>query len=429
MPKKMAFLYGENGAGKSNLIRSLLFMSHSFQTLNTRQILPDFKISDLNDEQIREKIISDIMQKKFLTLQDLIRENRTINVYDPMAIKIGFYHNGKEGYYYARFNTNEKEEAVIQEQLYFTLNKRAGMMFDIRNGSVVLSPSSFPDAKYAEELTELIAKYWGKHTFMAILYNELTTKNQQYSDERLSGSLRSVLHLLNQLGILYKGAEVESGKLIIPFRFLHQLDKGYVESKDNQELMAMENFLQQCFTQLYSDIKNVYYRFSPSGAGYAYELCFRKICNGLEMEVPISLESMGTRKILDLFPLIFTSTLSKPVVADEIDSGIHDLLMQDIVKILRASLAETPEGQFIATTHNTLLLDCLETENVYILKSDALGNKEISCVTEYPRTHKNNSMRHRYLNGIYQGIPGTGYLDFKELVEEVVDQIGPKAVR
>lgn len=226
VPKKLAFLYGENGAGKSKLIRSLLFMSQSFQTLNTRQILLDFKMGDLNDEQIRKKIISYIMQKKFLTLQDLIRENRTINVYDPMAIKVGFYHNGKEGYYYARFNTNENEEAVIQEQLYFTLHKRAGMMFDIQNGSVVLSPSSFPDARYAEELGELIAKYWGKHTFMAILYNELTTKNQQYSDERLSGSLRSVLHLLNQLSILYKGAEVESGKLIIPFRFLHQLDKG-----------------------------------------------------------------------------------------------------------------------------------------------------------------------------------------------------------
>ena len=43
VPKKLAFLYGENGAGKSNLIRSLLFMSQSFQTLNTRHILPDFE--------------------------------------------------------------------------------------------------------------------------------------------------------------------------------------------------------------------------------------------------------------------------------------------------------------------------------------------------------------------------------------------------
>ena len=52
-----------------------------------------------------------------------------------------------------------------------------------------------------------------------------------------------------------------------------------------------------------------------------------------------------------------------------------------------------------------------------------LGNKEISCITDYPRTHKNNSIRHRYLTGVYQGIPEVGYLDFKELVEDTMSEV------
>ena len=32
IPKKMAFIYGENGAGKSNLMRSMLFLSNTLKT-------------------------------------------------------------------------------------------------------------------------------------------------------------------------------------------------------------------------------------------------------------------------------------------------------------------------------------------------------------------------------------------------------------
>ena len=426
IPKKVAFLYGENGSGKSNLIRSLMFICQSFDTLRNQQMLPDIdigKLDILKDEKLKEKILSEMVRTHLYSLQDLIRQNRSIGESAPMVIKVGFYHEGKNGFYSVKFNTETNSEAVLEEKLYYTLNERAGLMFDISADGINLSPSSFPDAKYRCELSDLVEKYWGKHTFISILYNELKTKNHQYFDSRLAPNFRTVLHLFKQISTLYKGNDRETGRIAIPIRFLRQLDEGHIENKNDAELLAVQKFLNQCFTQLYSDIKRAYYKFEASNSGYDYELYFDKLCGEKKIAVPISLESTGTKKILDLFPLIFTSTLGTTVFVDEVDSGIHDLLMQDILKILHESLDETEEGQFIATTHNTLLLDDLEPENVYVLKSDILGNEEISCITDYPRTHKNNSIRHRYLTGVYQGIPEVGYLDFKELVEDTMSEI------
>lgn len=427
-PKKLAFLYGENGSGKSNLIRSLMFICQSFDTItNQRRMLElevDKKLDSLNDNQLKKLFFSKFISKALFSLETLIQQNRSIGESSPMVIKIGFRHEGKDGFYLVKLNTRKNSESVLEEQLYYKLNDRAGLIFDIcENKNRYLSPSVFTDSKYESELLDLIQKYWGRHTFISILFNEMRTKNRQYFETKLAPSLHAVLKLFSRISTLYKRGNGETGRICIPLEFLQQLDEGEVKRKDNPELLAVENFLNQCYTQLYSDIKRAYYKFKQTDSGYHYELYFDKICFGKEIAVPISMESTGTKKLLDLFPLIFVSSLGGTVFADEVDSGIHDLLMQDIVKVLEISLEDSEEGQFIATTHNTLLLDNLRPENIYVLRSDVLGNKKISCVTDYERAHRNNSIRHRYLKGVYQGVPEIGYLDFKELVDDAMEQV------
>ena len=67
IPKKMALLYGENGSGKSNLIRSLTFIGQSFDTFKNRQELSNIDISPfdvLKDEELKEKVLSEIIRKR-----------------------------------------------------------------------------------------------------------------------------------------------------------------------------------------------------------------------------------------------------------------------------------------------------------------------------------------------------------------------------
>lgn len=422
IPKKVALIYGENGSGKSNLMLAPLFVSQTFETMRKDDKLPVFDdLNGIGDEAFRNKIISEILKLRFASLEDLIGKYWTIGNENPMEIEIGFFHKNKSGRYQMVFSKN----AVIKEELFYLVKQRSGRIFSITPKKVTLSPSVFANLKYKEELQELISKYWGKHTFMSILYAEEKNKNQKFFKESISKELYDVLRMFKRLNVLYKGGNQETGRMAVPFRILQELDAGNVKNsgrKQNKELYVFEDILNQYFTQLYSDIKKAYYKFKKEGNGYRYELYFDKVCGGSIRSIPVSLESTGTRKLLDDFPIFFTSAMGLTAFVDEVDSGIHDLLMNDILRLLKNAVDQTDEGQFIATTHNTLLMDSVPADEVYVLKADAEGEKEIVCISDYRfRTQKANSVRHKYLDGCYQGIPETGYLDFAELIDEAME--------
>ena len=106
----------------------------------------------------------------------------------------------------------------------------------------------------------------------------------------------------------------------------------------------------------------------------------------------------------------------KTVFIDEIDSGIHDLLMKKVVEALEESI----NGQCIVTTHNTLLLELLPQKYIYIISSNIDGQKSINCISEYSlRTQQNNNMRNKYLRGDYEGVPYPGVIDFSDFLDEI----------
>lgn len=427
IPKKMAFLYGENGSGKSNLMFSMLFLSRTFNTLPGQARLklmeaPEITglLNSIGDDDMRKDIVNRLMKSRFPTLPDLIQEYKTLGCTAPMKLELGFYLDGKKGSYSLAFSDDE----VIAEKLTFQIAERAGALFSIDQQKAQLSPTIFFDPDYKQELKEDIEKYWGKHTFASILFNEFDSKNKKFVRSRIKNSLFQVLDWLNTFSVLCKHSHGQTSKVAIPYDFMQQLDSGDVKEKENPELKSFERALNAFFTQLYSDIKGVYYRLTPSNNGYHYELTFKKQIGGEILDIPLSKESTGTEKLVDLFPYLFSSILGNTVLIDEIDSGVHDLLMCQIIGLMKDSL----NGQFLATTHNTLLMRQLPKESVYIIRSDSNGGKEITCISDYAfRTQKTNSVQSKYLNGDYEGVPFVGFLDLDEIVQDVVEQLSPHA--
>jgi AAA15 family ATPase/GTPase len=389
-PKKIAFIYGENGSGKSNLMSSLLFLLQTIDTLKNQT-----------------KIV------------DLIDNYKMLDNEQAMSLKFGFRINGFDGSYHMVFS----EHKITAEELRYQINEREGVVFSLDKNQTTLSPTIFYDAPYKKELQDTIDKYWGKHSFMAILFNEHETKNDDYIEARLHKNIFDVFVWLNRLCVWSK--ENDGGyslRISTHFEFLLHLGKGIVKDKNNRELERCETAVNTFFTQLYSDIKSAYYVFTPEKNQYSYELYFKKFIGGKLVDVPISLESTGTQKLLEIFPVLFAGIAGASVFVDEIDSGIHDLLMKNLLERLNDSL----EGQFIATTHNTLLMESLPTENTYIIRVDANGNKFIECIADYKqRTQRTNNIRSKYLRGDYEGIPYAGYFDFEELVTDVLGNIQP----
>jgi len=427
IPKKMAFIYGENGSGKSNLMFSLLFLSKTLNTLMNQEQMKkvnDSKfaqmMSELKDSTAKNELLEHLLSQRFFTLEDLINEYITLDSKGMLEIEIGFYINDKEGSYSLAF----EQDKVVHEELRYQVKERVGIMYLLKDDYIKMSPSVFKDPDYTRELRENIEKYWGKHTFMSILFNERATKNRKFVESRLNKNLFEVLNWLGRYSVLCKNSYAETAKVAIQFDFLRSLKDGSIKKKDDRELFAFEKVLNEFFTQLYSDIKKVYYKLTPKDDGFDYELYLKKLINGKILDVPFSLESTGTQKILDVFPFMFSAISGSTVLVDEVDSGIHDLLMCNIIELVSEALEESVNGQFIVTTHNTLLMKQLPNDNVYILRADAQGNKDIVTIDEYKfRTQKTNSKQSKYLNGDYSGIPFIGYLDLSEMVEDVIEYI------
>lgn len=421
-PKTLVFIYGENGSGKSNLMSSILFLLQTLKTMENQIKIKDVQaykknlLESIENNEIQKQIIEHILHEQFITLSDLISEYKMIGSNQAMLVELGFRIEGLDGSYLMEFSENE----ILKEELRYQINTREGKIFSLLNRKVTLSPTIFFDLNYKKELENDIEKYWGKHTFMSILSSEIKTKNKRYMNSKINKNLINVISEIRKLSVWCKEGRGETASIAIPFKLMKQLEEGSIKSKNDKELKLCEKGLNTFFTQLYSDIKNVHYVFHPRENGYTYELYFKKLIDGKLISIPISLESTGTRKLLEIFPMLFSSVSGETVFIDEIDSGIHDLLMKNLFD----NLAETIQGQLIVTTHNTLLMESLPPESTYIIRIDAKGNKKIDSVASYKkRTQKTNNMRQKYLRGDYQGVPYTGYFDFQELVEDVLESL------
>lgn len=270
-PKKAVFIYGENGSGKSNLMLALSFLKRSLMTMfNQKSMKELFEELESNEElkTERDKLPQNLLNKmKFKTLypiSDLIENNRMIGTDQPMFLEYGFRIDGADGSYFMEFSNDR----IVREELSYTITDRKGIIFSIDADKLYLSPTVFFDTDYKEELKDNISKYWGKHSFMAILYNELIEKNLEYVFSRIGETVIMVINWFNSLSILCKSGDDEKVQPTTRMRFRRNLENGTISSQNDRELRAGEAALNTFFTQIYSDVKVVYYSFVPEKNGF-----------------------------------------------------------------------------------------------------------------------------------------------------------------
>ncbi len=131
------------------------------------------------------------------------------------------------------------------------------------------------------------------------------------------------------------------------------------------------------------------------------------------MDIAAESESTGTLHLLDILPFLLMGVKGKAVVIDELDTGIHDLLVNSIL----GNVLDSIRGQLIITTHNTMLLETeIDPSCIYTFYVDKDANKYLEPIVAYEgRAHPNLNYRNRYLKGMYGGIPMVRDIDFDEL--------------
>ena len=121
-------------------------------------------------------------------------------------------------------------------------------------------------------------------------------------------------------------------------------------------------------------------------------------------------ESDGTVRLLDFVPA-FKNLVAKSrvFVIDEIERSIHPLLIKELVN--KFSMDSNTKGQLIFTTHESNLLDqnIFRQDEIWFAEKDETGSTDLYSLNAF-KEHKTIDIQKGYLNGRYGSIPFLGNL-------------------
>ena len=403
--KKFAAIYGENGSGKSNFV-SVFELLHF--TINSFKLSQMSESLSKNFNTIAQLISKHEVQSMIKTLNFNLSDFRMIGCKEASTVEIGFLERGTEGYYRLVF-----KDEIIAEELYYLCGKKRGILFSLNSASGVreISKTLF-SVDYKKDFEKELDKYWGKHTFLGILVKDIQSKNRSYIEANVSKNLLDAcLALIGNFMMFTKNKM--NVKLDGTVFYDNPYDNPYNKDIPQEKILAQnERILNALLGEIYSDIKEVYYEKRISKNGSLPPLHVKKVIAGEVRDVLLDYESFGTKRIIGLVDAMIAVMNGYTVICDEIDTGIHDLLMNSII----TSLVANAPGQLIITTHNTLLLESIDPQSAYVIYVDCDGNKEARCFADYGgRIQKTNTARNLYLKGVYGGIPYTSEIDFSFL--------------
>lgn len=414
--KNIILIYGENGVGKSNLATAFYTLTETMETMSSIEMWKKY----LDDRQGESKdgefqhIFENYLKDNFKDTERIIKDAKTIDSKENMVMEFGFQIKGKDGVYRIEMNDDE----IVSEKLDFILNKNQTNFFELTKKKTYVNPQIIEDKKYYNEIKNTLDKYWGKHSFLAILSYEIEDKKKGYVKSKISKNFFSVLSYFKIIGVKVKiGKKAEQGTLRINYPMLGKLEKGKISIKEEQELDKAEEFINYFFTSMYSDIKRVYYEKEIKEDSIKYRLKESKMIYGKLRDIDFKKESTGTINLLGLIPFLIAACEGRVVIIDELDAGIHDILVYKILE----NISQYIKGQLIITTHNTLLMDSeIPKEDIYVFNVNKFAEKELIPINEFNgRIHKNVNPQKKFLSGMYGGIPFVSDIDFDEMIEKL----------
>lgn len=132
--------------------------------------------------------------------------------------------------------------------------------------------------------------------------------------------------------------------------------------------------------------------------------------NGQKANFYLNEESDGTIRLLDYIPA-FQDIVSRErvYIVDEIERSIHPLLIKELIR--KFSEDTDTKGQLIFSTHESNLLDqdIFRQDEIWFAEKDKNGCTDLYPLSEFKEHHTKN-IRKGYLNGRYGGIPFLGNL-------------------
>lgn len=408
LAKRIVLVYGENGIGKSCFVEAFYTLYKMCNTRSRRETSNIFDNVDIPEYRRQ------YLYESYSNITRIIQESKSIDSNDNMLLEFEFLIDGKKGIYAIETDN----ELIVKEKLDFVINKNIVNIFEISKNKNQLISSMFNEEMFRKNILENIDMYWGKHSLISILNYELEEKNVDYIEKCFSKYLRAILNFFKSVSIrLKKGNKEELGLIGLPFKILRRLEKGRIPLNNENEINNTEKMLTEYFKVIDTNVKQAYYKKNYNEDFILYQLYLKKKICGRVVDVDFNLESTGFQNLLDLLPFFISGLNGNVIIIDEIDNGIHDLLIAKIVKALFDN--KKFKGQAIITTHNTKLMESkISGEYMYTL-GYVNDKKVMKPFNKTSKIQKNNNVRKKFYAGDFGGIPTNKPLELEKIANEL----------
>ena len=422
VPKHLAVLYGENGAGKSNLMSAFVLLPELTRTMDVRDAYERLLTRDaiFQDEKM-EKVMREQMRHSLRDMSAIIKDYRMIDCEDPIVAEYEFNINGNNGCYRVEFGQVE----IVHERLEYVLNRRRGLYFDCSSDGILINDTVIQGTNgkdFLVDVKETAKRYWGKHSLLAILLYEMKDKSNAFGRDNVTENFNTVLREFRGLSCAVSMGNKSWEGLSSKLQVLKRPLQGHLSLRRETELDYASDFFTQLFTSVDLSVRKIFYKKEFHDDEIYYKLIEEKYIAGNYRRIDFERESAGNCQLLNISCYLLTACMGGVVILDEAEANIHDLLFQKLLEEIRPIL----KGQVIMTTHNTMLMEAsFAREATYILSVDPdnPSDKKIRCISDYrKRTYAANNIRNKYLNCEYGGVPELRQTEFQESIEKICNE-------
>ncbi|HZY35017.1 MAG TPA: ATP-binding protein [Mucilaginibacter sp.] len=400
---KLTALYGANGSGKSNLIRSisLLKMMILNGTIPAALINQKFKLSKSALAEPTELAIEFFANNLIYYYSISINDGLIIDEYfssndsnqnDQLIFHRKFV-NGKSTIEFFPEFEQSNENQVLKNVIEKDLLKNHQSLFTLLDS---ISNNAFIDIKVAFD-------WFDKG--LTIIYPETRAAGLAEAIDAEKGFKGFANELMSSFNTGIASLKVEAKNIDQYFGKDNQkrIDEIKVELNNNpgKNVAIVTNKPNEEEVVFVNEGGNI----------RAKRLLFEHKGEKNEIiEFKLSEESDGTKRLLEYLPAL-NSLVKGPAtfIIDEIERSIHPLIVKELVE--KFSKDDYTEGQLIFSTHESNLLDqeIFRADEIWFTEKNVLGSSKLYSLSDF-KEHNTIDIRKGYLNGRYGAIPFLGNL-------------------
>lgn len=353
-------IYGSNGSGKSNFLEAILYMQNL--VINSINYQPGTELSDFSHK---------------LALENSESTYSIQFVKDDIRYAYGF---------------SVEKRNIKEEYLYYFPKGRQVKIFERDNMEVI------PGSRYKKDFELSLSALKENRLFLSCVANYSRIKEIEiafifFKDDIIYYNPTANNWIEYSINLIQKDEDVKD-------KFINMLRALGTGIKDIRAKLEKKQFLKD---ELPTDMPDALKNFLVDQEANLIEA--KVIYDGFETDL-MNEESNGIKKLFEVIcPIIDILNKGKVLICDEIEIGLHESVVYEIIKFFK--LNKETNAQLIFTTHDTSLLDSklFRRDQIWFTQLDNERSTDLYSLAEIKNVRKTENLAKGYIEGKYGAIP------------------------